>query len=147
MAFFWSILASVITWLMIRKRITSVIIGICVFSHWLLDLLVHRPDLPLLPGDSIRVGLGLWNQPAFAIILESIIFIAGVYLYQKVTTAKNKKGQYSFVALIVFLVAIYLINIFGPPPPDVNSIAWAGHLQWLFVILAFYIDKNRTNIA
>ncbi|MFA6945555.1 MAG: hypothetical protein WC220_06585 [Pedobacter sp.] len=34
-------------------------------------------------------------------------------------------------------------NMFGPPPPDVNAIAWAGHLQWIFVILAFYADKNR----
>jgi membrane-bound metal-dependent hydrolase YbcI (DUF457 family) len=143
MAAFWSLIAAAISWLIFRKRRISLVIGICVFSHWILDLLVHRPDLPLLPGNSTRVGLGLWNQPASSIILECVFFITGVYLYQKVTTAKNKTGHYGFVFLVVSLVAIYLLNIFGPPPPDVKSIAWAGHLQWLFVILAFYVDKNR----
>jgi hypothetical protein len=119
------------------------VVGVAILSHWILDLVVHRPDLPLIPGAELRAGFGLWNRPSLAIGLEIILFMIGVYYYQKKTVAKNKFGHYGLIFLLTLLFVIYLANLFGPPPPDVKSIAWAGHLQWLFVILAFYVDKNR----
>lgn len=143
MVLIWSLAGFLLTYFLTKKKVPSIVVGIAIFSHWILDLLVHRPDLPLVPGAEFKAGLGLWNHPVLAIGIEVLLFITGIYFYLKQTVAKNKFGRYGLIFLLAFLFIIYLANIFGPPPPDVKSIAWAGHLQWLFVVLAFYVDKNR----
>ena len=143
MATVWGLLFGLVYWLLRKNRKAALVLGLCVVSHWLLDLVVHRPDLPLIPGDSIKVGLGLWNSPAGTLIVEGIIFTLGLWLYLRTTRARNKAGMYGFWGLIIFLIAIYFSNFFGPPPPSVAAIAWAGHLQWLFVIWGYWVDKNR----
>ena len=143
MAMFWGGIFGIVYFLIKRNLYGSVILGLCVVSHWFLDLLVHRPDLQLYPGGTLFVGLGLWNLKFAAIILESAIFIAGVWLYLKSTTTKNKTGYIGFWALILFLVIIHLGNIFGPPPPNTIAIAWVGQLQWIIVIWGYWVDYYR----
>jgi len=140
----WGLLLGVITQLVLKKWKYAAVIFLCVISHWFLDLLVHRPDLPLYPGSSMRLGFGLWNYPVVATALEVFLFLGGVYLYTKATTARTKFGNYGLLILVALLLLIHLANIFGPAPPSVDAIAWAGHLQWLFVILALFVDKHRT---
>ena len=148
MAIVWGALLGLISWMFLKKIKYALIIFICVISHWFLDLIVHRPDLPVFPyGDSLRVGFGLWNYPLLTALAEGLIFFTGVFLYYKTTVAKNKKGKYGLIILVSFLLIIQIANMLGPPPPDVTAIAWAGQLQWLFVILAFFVDKNRTVIV
>jgi hypothetical protein len=96
-----------------------------------------------MPGFEAKVGLGLWNSPIVAVLFELAIFGSGVFYYLKVTKAKNKKGMYGLWGLVVFLIVIHMSNLFGPPPPNVETIAWAGNLQWLFIIWAYWVDKNR----
>lgn len=139
----WGLLAGLVSWFLRSNIRYSVVISLCVISHWFLDLVVHRPDLPVLPGDSIKLGLGLWNYPIITALVEGILFLGGVLLYYKATTAKNKFGRYGLIALVAFLIFIQVGNMAGPPPPNVTAIAWAGQLQWLLVIFAFFIDKNR----
>jgi len=143
MAIVWGALLGGIYYLVKRQWTGAWILGLCVVSHWILDLLVHIPDLPLYPGSSIDAGFGLWNHKVIAIILEGSIFVIGLALYVRATQAKNKVGSYGFWALILFLVFIHVSNLLGPPPPGVKAIAWAGELQWLFVIWAYWVDKNR----
>lgn len=143
----WGIILGVISFLFLKKFKYSIIIFICVISHWFLDLLVHIPDLPLLPAeDTLKLGFGLWNHPYLSVIIEGLIFFTGVILYYKVTKPVNKTGKYLLIFLVSFLVLIQIANIFGPPPPSVNAIAWAGQLQWLFVIIAFIVDRNRISV-
>lgn len=62
----------------------GLLVAATVFSHWLLDLLVHRPDLPLLPGnlgDLPLLGFGLWNAPAISLALEALLVVGGAALY------------------------------------------------------------------
>jgi uncharacterized membrane protein len=139
----WSIVFCLIYWLVKRKANYAIILAACVASHWVLDLIVHRPDLPLYPGQSPKLGFGLWNYPLITLIVESFIFIAGFILYAKQTTAINAKGKYGLIILVLLLIVTHLANIFSPPPPSVTAIAWAGQLQWLFVLLAFWTDRNR----
>jgi hypothetical protein len=80
-------------------------------------------------------------------VLEFFIFFIGIFLYSKATRAKNKRGSIGFWGLIVFFLLIHFSNMFGPPPPSVSMIAWAGHLQWIFVIWAYWIDRNRTAVS
>ena len=143
MAVVWGGLFALVYWLARKYKAGAIVMGLCVVSHWVLDLLVHRPDLPLIPGGATRLGIGLWNSLAATVILEGLIFIAGVWLYLRTTAAKDRVGRWALWGLIAFLVVIYITNLFGPPPPSVKAIAWAGQLQWLFVIWAYWIDRHR----
>jgi len=103
-------------------------------------------DLPLFPGDSPKVGFGLWNSMLGTQMAEGIIFVTGIALYLRVTKARNKKGVFSFWSLVVFLLAIHISNLFGPPPPSVKMVAWVGQAQWLIVLWGFWIDRNRISV-
>jgi len=139
----WGLLFSIIYNQLQKYTKGALVLGLLVISHWFLDLIVHRPDLPLFPGDSPMVGLGLWNSLIGTALVEGLLFVAGIFIYLTSTKAKNKKGIIGFWALIAFLTLINISNLAGPPPPDVNMIAWAGMLQWLLVIWAYWIDHNR----
>jgi len=143
MAIIWGILFASIYFLIKRRLTDAIVVGFVVISHWILDLLVHIPDLPLYPGSSVLLGFGMWNYKVLAITVEVLIFLIGLSYYLQVTKAKNKVGKYGFWSLILFLAAIYISNLFGSPPPNVKAIAWAGELQWIFVIWAYWVDKNR----
>lgn len=140
---FWGIVVGGIYYLIKKNVKTAFLLGALVVSHWVLDFLTHAPDLPIAPGLEIKVGLGLWNSLIFTLLVESAIFAVGIFLYLKITQAKNKKGEYGFWGLIIFLVLIYIMNVFGSAPPNEEAIAWAGNLQWLFVFWAYWVDKNR----
>lgn len=129
-----------------RKKLSrgAIVVALVVFSHWLLDLLTHRPDLPLASNTSLMFGLGLWNNPLATLILEIGMFMAGLLLYLRTTTANNNTGTYALTALVIVLLFFYLGNIFGPPPPNTGMIAVAGNALWLFVLWAWWVDKNRT---
>src|SRR5262249_9659429 len=121
----------------------ALILFSCVLSHWILDLLVHYPDLPLYPGNSPKVGLGLWGLPFLENIIEFVLFIVGIVVYLGATSAKNKTGKYVTWCLIMLLAAAHCGNILGPKPTDTKAVGWAAQLMWLFVILAFWGDRNR----
>lgn len=142
-AIIWGVIFGVIYFLIKKNSKTSIILGVFVVSHWVLDFLVHIPDLPIFPGSELKVGLGLWNSFAATIILEGLIFGIGIYLYYKVTKTKNKTGTYSLIGLVVFLILIYISNLFGPPPDSVKAIGIVGNAQWLIILWGYWIDKNR----
>jgi FtsH-binding integral membrane protein len=119
------------------------LLGILVLSHWILDLITHIPDLPLFPGVDTKVGIGLWNSIPFTIIVEGLIFITGSFLYIKATKAENKKGVFALWGLLIFLVIIYVMNIFGPPPESAVAIGYVGLSQWLLIAWGYWIDRNR----
>jgi len=140
----WGLVVSGIYYFFKRDKQGAVWLGILVLSHWLLDFFTHRPDLPLWPsGDSILVGLGLWNSLIGTLLLEFGILAGGVYLYLKVTRARDKTGNYSLWGLVVFLVLIHIMNIFGPPPPAEGPIAYAGFSMWLLIAWGYWIDRHR----
>lgn len=142
----WAMLLGVIYYFIRRYFTGALVIWCCVVIHWLLDFISHRPDLPIYPGSSLLVGLGLWNSVAGTVLVEGFIFLLGIYLYLKVTHAKDKIGIFGFWVLVGLLVIIYMANLFGPTQPNVGSIAWAGQLQWLFVIWAYWVDRHRISI-
>lgn len=112
-------------------------------SHWLLDALTHRPDLPLYPGSSTYVGLGLWNSRAGTIFVEGTIFAVGVMLYAKATRTRDRLGSYAFRTFIALLLLFYFANLFGPPPPSSKAVALGSLSLWLFVAWAYWIDRHR----
>lgn len=141
----WSVLFGALYYMRRKLSREALIVAGVVFSHWLLDLLTHRPDLPLWNNASMKFGLGLWNSVAGTMIVEFGLFAAGAYLYATSTTAKTQTGTYALAGLLAFLVVTHLGNLFGPPPPGVDMIANAGHAMWLFVLWGWWIERNRTS--
>jgi hypothetical protein len=128
------------------RRRGAVLLAAGVFSHWFLDLLVHRPDLPILP-DGPYVGLGLWNVPTLALPLEAGLYALGAALYLRSTRARDAVGRWGLLALLAFLLAAWLAAVFGPPPPDERMLAWVGLSGWLIVLWAWWVDRHRSAAA
>jgi hypothetical protein len=143
MAAVWSVLAAAAYLLWTRYRAGALVIGAGVLSHWVLDALSHRPDLPLYPGSSIDMGLGLWNSVPATILVEGGMFAAAVWLYSRHTTPRTRAGSYSFWAFIAVLVLIYAANLFGPPPANSQAVALTALALWLLPIWAWRFDARR----
>lgn len=129
-----------------RSARGAVLVGALVVSHWLLDLIVHVPDLPVLPAGPM-VGLGLWQSKAATLAVEIPIFAAGAWLYATSTRASDKVGRYGFMGLVAFLALVHAGNLFGDPPPSVTALAWVGQAQWLLVAWGYWVDAHRQAIA
>ena len=121
----------------------AVVLGLALISHWCLDLVVHRPDLPLVPGIDIVAGLGLWSSVRGTLVVELSLFVLGVGFYLDATHSADSTGRWSLLALILFLFLIYLGNIFAKPPPSVVAIGVMGQAQWLLVAWGYWIDRHR----
>lgn len=140
---FWSLMLAGVTFWFTKQMRMAVVGALLVMSHWLLDFVTHRPDLPLAPGLDIKIGLGLWNSMWGTMLVEGLIFGMGVFMYAGATRPVRKTGSLSYWLLMLFLVAVWLANLFGPPPPDERTIAIAGNATWLIVLWGFWADRNR----
>ncbi len=139
----WAVLTGGIYYWLKREHKGALILSALVVSHWLLDLVVHQPDLPLFPGSATLVGLNAWSSLPLTLLLEGSIFTAGVWLYARATAAVDAAGRWGFYGLVGFLLLIYIGNLFGEPPPNAMAIAWVGQAQWLLVLWGYWIDKHR----
>lgn len=124
---------------------TGAVLAIVVASHWVLDALTHRPDMPLTIGvNSARVGLGLWNSLPGTIAVELSLFAGGLWLYTRATRAIDRAGRLALAGLATFLLLIYAANLFGPPPPSGMTAAWSALAMWLLVAWGYWVDRHRT---
>ena len=140
--------SSVLYWGKTRYIKESIILWLATVSHWVLDAISHRPDLPLYPGSETLIGFGLWNSLYGTLVVEGAIFIAGIALYVSSTKSLDKAGSIGLWSLILLLSAIYIANLFGPPPPDNSTaIAFVGLLMWLIVVCSYWVDKHRVSTA
>lgn len=141
----WGGLLGIIYYMVRRSKGGAFLIGVLVVSHWGLDLLVHRPDLPLTPLGGEKYGLGLWNSHAATIALEYGLLAVGAIVYATTTRARDWIGSWVFWGAMVILAAIYVANLVGPPPPNTTALAVVALAQWLFVLLFVWIDRHRRN--
>ncbi len=141
-AFLFAFLVGVFYFRFSRYKTGAIVLGLLVISHWGLDALSHRPDLPLYPGSEIFIGLGLWNSVIASIIIELAIFGAGVMVYLGQIGARGGKAGYGFWALVALLLVLWVGSIFGPPPPDVNTLAISALLLWLLIPWAIWLEKK-----
>lgn len=133
-------------YLVLRKDVRgAVVIEALVMSHWLLDFVTHRPDLPLAPGGATRVGLGLWNNAPATLAIETLFFAGALSLYAMVTKPIDRVGRVGFWVLAAFLMGTYLANAFGPPPPTAMMVAASALALWLLVPVAAWIDRHRSD--
>lgn len=139
MAVVWGILLAGIYYSVTKNRKGSLLLIALVFSHWILDLITHRPDLPITPFSDYKVGLGLWNYPILESVVEIGMFIAAALIYHQYARPAKKIVYWS---LIIFFFIVHVLNLVGPPPPSGEMVAWAANAMWLFVAWAWWIEKK-----
>jgi membrane-bound metal-dependent hydrolase YbcI (DUF457 family) len=120
---------------------------IAVASHWVLDAITHRPDLPLFPGSNVFVGFGLWNSILGTAVVEGVMFVFAVFLYDGATRAKDKIGNIAFWAFAGFMMMLYVINMSGAPPPSVDALKWAALGVSVFLLWGYWIDMHREQVV
>ena len=143
----WSVAAAAGASVVVRRTAERVLVGALVFSHWVLDAVTHRPDLPLWPGDAPKVGLGLWNSIPATIAVEGALTAAGLWLYARATRPRDAVGRYGFWAFAATVVLVWLGNLAGPPPPDERSLALVALALWLLPAWAWWADRHREPLA
>jgi hypothetical protein len=140
----WGVLAAAIYRALRKGRARAVVVlALLVVSHWFLDLIVHRPDLPLVPHGAARYGLDLWDSLPATLAVEVPLFAAGVAIYAFATTSRDRIGTWAWWALVAFLWVAYVVSLTSPPPPSVSAVAWVNESGWLLVLWGWWIDRHR----
>lgn len=138
----WGLVFGGAYWLATRYARGAWVLAAAVVSHWVLDFITHRPDLPLYPGGP-KVGLGMWQSVPLTLTFESFLFLGGLLLYARGTRPRDRIGRWSLLWFVVFLLAIYAANALGTAPPSVEAIGWLGLSAWLLPLWAWWFDRHR----
>lgn len=143
--FLWGVVVGLTYWLLKQDKRGAIVVGLCVLSHWFLDLIVHTADLPLSPFGDSKVGLGLWNHVAISLTIETIIYLAGVYIYATFTKAKTSGANWGLWSFVVFLLIFNFANTFGPPPSNSIMTLFVTLITLMIIIisLAYWVDTKR----
>ena len=146
-AILWSVAAGALSKVLLglRKWSSAAWIGAAVFSHWVLDWLVHRPDLPLY-GDTMKVGLGIWNYPVIALAVEALLLFGGMFMYMRRTAAINAVGRFGPPAFGILMIAIQAYVFFGPVPGSPGELAVTALVSYIvFAAVIQWLDRQRRN--
>jgi hypothetical protein len=131
----------------VRDWSAGIWIGVAVFSHWVLDFLVHRRDLPLY-DDAAKVGLGIWNYPIIALSLEAFLLFGGMIMYLSRTRPLSTVGRLGPPTFGVLMLAIQGYIFFGPPPASPVAAAVTALVSYVvFAAVAHWLDRNRESTA
>ncbi len=127
-----------------RRASLSAATAVCavVVSHWVLDAISHRPDMPLTIFGASRVGLGLWNSLPATVLVEAAMLIVGLAAYLRRPGRPTGRRSIGLWALVGFLVLINIANLAGPPPPSATAVAVAACAMWLIVLWAYRVDRG-----
>ena len=141
-----SVLFGFVVSLFFRTRLTVfVVTALAVFSHWLLDLIVHVPDLLLF--DNHKVGLGLWRHVTASLPLELVVLATGAFLYARFVPAR-RGGNIWLWTFVVAMAALQVYANFGPPPASASAEAHTALVAYgVLALLAGLVDFTRAKIS
>ncbi len=150
MALAWGLGFALVYLILDNNLKNAAILGGLVVSHWFLDLIVHRPDLPIFPAELNNLGIpphkygfGLWNYWTPELLLECGLFAAGIWLYWNATKTRDRVGFLGFLGFVLFLLVFFVFSLTTTPPNNPNLVAFGGQLQLLLVGWAFWFDDHR----
>jgi hypothetical protein len=155
MAAAWGVGWAIVMLILKRDEKTAWITGALVASAWVLDYIVHRQDLAFTPSYHNKyLGLGLWGYPWAAILLEAVLFGAGIWFYLKSTRALNSQGRFGFwagvaILAVLFIGATYLglhsseAQQIIKMPFNQSVVLTASLVQFVFVGWGYWIDRHR----
>jgi len=144
MSIVWALLIALGYFGLSRDRAGAVWVGILVASHWVLDFVSHRPDMPLYPGGGEKLGLGLWQSIPATFAVEGLMFAAGIALYVRATKSRDRVGTIAWWAMVGVLLALYIPGPWSSPPPSESAVALLGIIALaIFGPWAYWIDRHR----
>jgi hypothetical protein len=121
---------------------TALVVAAAIFSHWILDLVVHRPDLALY-DNSYKLGLGLWNYPVLALMLEAGLLFGGIILYLRTNRTGPRVWRISTPVFGLLLVGVQLIVFFGSPPTSPAAAAITALASYvLFAAISYWLERK-----
>jgi hypothetical protein len=141
----WAVLAyALFRWVFQRGHGWALVVAVAVFSHWVLDLVVHTPDLPLSSDSSLKLGLGLWSDVRLTFLLEAVLLVGGLWLYLRSTEARERSGRYAMALYVFALITINIGNLWGPPLDSKVVLAASALVAYLgFAAVAYWLDRKR----
>lgn len=140
----WAGLLGLIFYSVRRYAAGAWIVFAAVLSHWVLDVISHRPDMPLAPGSRIHLGFALWNSVTATLLLEGSFWLAAVILYARGTRPVKRAGVLGYWMVVAMLTLIWYNNVAGPPPPDSSTAPYVSlALFSLTVAWAYWMDVLR----
>jgi hypothetical protein len=143
----WGVLFAVLYRLRTGYARGAVVVGLLVVSHWVLDFVTHRPDMPLWPGGA-KVGLELWASVPGTIVVEGLLFAGGVALYAGATRARDALGRWGLWGLVALLVLLYAASLAPTAPPSSAAFALVGVLLTVVLLgLAAWVDRHREAVG
>ena len=149
-AIIWSVVAAALYYSWPTRDTTrhwqaAALVGLAVFSHYPLDVLVHVPDLPLAGNDSPKLGLGLWNHPLATMVAELLVFGIGLAIYVAFRSNRHPVRAVRLAVLVLVLVGTYFASQYGPVPGSMTTVAISDIVFVLGVAaLAAWADRRAT---
>lgn len=138
----WALLFAGLYFSVRRDSRGAWIIAAAVFSHWVLDVVTHRPDMQLVPWMDTRLGFGLWNSPIATLIVEGVLWLGAIVVYVRGTRPIGRAGRYGFWPMLVILTFLWLTSLRGDPPPSLGALA-SVNAVFFAVVLAWAAWMNR----
>lgn len=121
----------------------SVMVGTAVFSHWPLDFLVHRPDLPLY-DDAAKVGLGLWDYPYVTLLIEAALLFGAMGLYLAASRQRTRPARYAIPVFGAAMLVMQASMLFTPPPPSDRAMAATALIAYaVFAAVIAWLERGR----
>ncbi len=142
-SFVIAVLFSVVVYLVRRNTRESLIIFLAVLSHWLLDFILHKHDLPITTDPQSTTGWGLYQYPFINGLIEWLLFLIGGYFYETNTGYQTSKGKYFLPLLLLLLIVYQCFFVLGFHPASTYQVALFYILQTAFIVLAYFTDKHR----
>jgi hypothetical protein len=142
----WAALFAVVYGTLRKDWRGAIWLGVLVLSHWVLDVIAHRPDMPTWPGGP-KLGAGLWNSLPATLAVEFALFAVGLWIYRRAAVARDTMGKVLLWTFAITLVVLYTAAVFGPPPPSERALAYTGLLGWAFVAWGYWIDRHRVPVV
>lgn len=139
----WSALLA-LPWLFRRRWSEATVVALCVFSHFVLDLVSHQPDMPLAPGSQVKLGLGLWHSIPATIVVEGGLWVVALAYYASASRPTRRLGSLGFWITVVLLTVVWLGGMFGTPPRDIGPVVLSA-LGFMVLLLPWMavVDRAR----
>jgi membrane-bound metal-dependent hydrolase YbcI (DUF457 family) len=136
-----ALLAGAARWRRASSR-AAWLIALLVVSHWALDAVTHAPDLPLWPGPSPRLGLGLWRSIPATLLVEGTLWAGALALYLRWLPPRAGAGRVACWSLVLVTTALWAAGPWSPPPPSAQALAWFALIAWTLVPWAAWADRH-----
>jgi hypothetical protein len=117
-------------------------VGTLVLSHWVLDAVTHRPDLPLWPGGPL-VGAGLWNSIPATLAVEGSLLVVATFVYTRAFVSLDAMGTWALAGLVALIGVLWATQPWTPPPPSPSAVAWGALVLWLLLPWSRLISRHR----